>query len=126
MAKVLVIDDEKKFRATLKEVLESVGHEVNLAEDGNQGIKMFAEKPIDLIIIDLIIPDKERLELISEIKKIDPDSKIIAMYGGGSSGTTTYSQCAKRLGAQLALQKPFSTNELHEKIEFLFNADVSK
>ena len=81
MEKILIIDDEPSIRKMLKTLFEKNGYEVMEAQDGTQGIKLFQTHRPDLIITDLIMPGKEGLETIREIKKINQDAKIIAMSG---------------------------------------------
>ena len=122
MAKILVVDDEVQLREILKEVLEDSGHKVILAEDGNKGLKLFTEHLFDLIITDLIMPDKEGLEFITEILKSRPKTKIIAISGGGMVGPTDYLKTAEMLGAQRSLEKPFSSHDLVACVEQLLSS----
>lgn len=122
MARVLVVDDELQLREVLKEVLEDSGHKVILAEDGNKGLKLFTEQPFDLVITDLIMPDKEGLEFITEILKNRPETKIIAISGGGMVGPADYLKTAEMLGARMSLEKPFSTHDLIAGVERLLSS----
>ena len=122
MAKILVIDDEVQLREMLKAVLEHAGYDVVLAADGNQGIKLFAEQSFDLIVTDLIMPDKEGLEIITEIHKARPETKIIAMSGGGRVGPSGYLKYAEKLGAQVSLTKPFENHEFLACVEKLLSS----
>jgi YesN/AraC family two-component response regulator len=83
MVKILIIDDEAPIRKMLKQLLERNEYEVLEAVNGNQGIKLFNEQDPDLIISGLIMPEKEGLETIRELKKSNPDVPIIAISGGG-------------------------------------------
>lgn len=121
MAKILVVDDEIQIRGMLKAVLESAGHDVILAEDGNVGMKLFAEQAFDLVVTDLIMPDKEGLEMVTEIRKSRPETKIIAMSGGGRLGPTDYLKYAEKLGAHISLTKPFENQELVTCVEKLLS-----
>ena len=110
MANILLVEDEDQLRSLLKEVLESEGHAVWDAENGKTATSLLASFPIDLIITDLIMPEKEGLELILEIRRSHPEIKVIAMSGGGRSNPQDYLEMAKRFGAKAVLSKPF-TNE---------------
>lgn len=68
-------------------MLENVGYEIVVAADGKKGIKAFQEKPLDLVITDIFMPEKEGLETIRELKRDFPDVKIIAISGGGGNTT---------------------------------------
>lgn len=112
MARVLIIDDEEMVRETMRQMLEEAGHTVAEAKNGNEGIFKLGNFPADLIITDLLMPQKEGLETISEIRASHPDSKIIAISGGGRIKGVNYLETAKKLGAQEILNKPFSDEEL--------------
>lgn len=112
MARILVIDDEEDIRMTVTMALESMGHEVTEAIDGTDGLRRFGVEQNDLVITDLLMPDKEGIETILELRKIRPDIKIIVMSGGGRINAQHVLEAAKRLGANIALKKPFSIAEL--------------
>ena len=90
MARILIIDDDVQILSMLRQTLEREGYEVVEASDGEQGEKLFREKPTDLIITDLIMPEKEGVETIKEIRSEFPETKIIAMSGGGRIGPEMY------------------------------------
>lgn len=110
--KILVIEDDNSFRNVLVQMLEKAGFDVVQAENGNQAIKFCEETNPDLVLTDIIMPDKEGLETIQELLGICPDLKIIAMSGGGRFGPNSYLPLAAKLGAKKTLQKPFLREEL--------------
>jgi YesN/AraC family two-component response regulator len=112
MARVLVIDDEKLARLTLRKILERAGHQVAEASTGTQGIEVFRKQPFDLVITDIIMPDKEGIETIRELKRDFPDVKIIAMSGGGRTQNLDFLKLATQYGAKAVLAKPFSQDAL--------------
>ena len=112
MARVLVIDDEPQIRSMLRIMLERAGYEVEEAPDGIEGIRIYRNNPVDLIISDLIMPNKDGIGMIIELKKEFPDVKIIAMSGGGLNKPEGYLEGAKKLGAQRTLTKPIDRDEL--------------
>ena len=85
MARILIIDDEPQIRSMLKLMLEREDYEVVEAPDGVEGIKVYRQNPADLIITDLIMPNKDGIGMIIDLKKEFPDVNIIAMSGGGLS-----------------------------------------
>jgi CheY-like chemotaxis protein len=117
---ILLIDDEEAFRSVLKQVLLNAGYEVMEASNGAEGIKSFYERPADMIITDIIMPEKEGIETIIELKKAYPDVKLIAMSGGGWYGTDIDFDMAKKLGAR-TLDKPFALQELLDVVDELLN-----
>lgn len=107
--KILIIDDEQPIRDYLSCVLENAGYEVCQAENGREGMKILDEKSVDLLITDLVMPEREGLETISGLAAQRPELKIIAMSGAVSS--TAYLKIANSLGAQATIEKPFSRQE---------------
>ncbi|GMQ79056.1 MAG: response regulator [Anaerolineae bacterium] len=112
MTRILVIDDEPQVRTMLREILEDEGYEVVVAVNGNEGLKLYRNEPTDLVITDIIMPGKEGLETIKELRKISPDVKIIAISGGGRVVPKDYLQVAQAFGAQRVFNKPVEYNEL--------------
>ncbi|MDH3357809.1 MAG: response regulator [Desulfobacteraceae bacterium] len=119
MPNILIIDDDNQFRTMLRKMVERNGYEVIEASDGKEGIKLYRKNPTDLIITDLIMPEKDGIETIQELRKDFPDVKIIAISGGGRLGPHDYLHLAKMLGAQRTLTKPIELDELLKAIEEL-------
>ncbi len=117
--RILVVDDEEQMRAMIRKMLENAGYEVMEAPDGNVALWLFKEKSADLIISDLIMPEKEGLETIMELKQDFPDVKIIAISGGGQGDKGQYLDMAKKIGADSTLAKPFEQDELLKAVEAL-------
>ncbi|MDY6904672.1 MAG: response regulator [Thermodesulfobacteriota bacterium] len=122
MAHILIIDDDQPVRLMLRKMLESEGYVVTDAADGKEGIKCYHENPSDLIVTDIIMPDKEGTETIVELKKENPEIKIIAMSGGGRNKPDGYLQTAKLLGAARTFAKPIRRDELLNAIQELLDA----
>lgn len=116
MARILVIDDEELIRFALREMLEGDGHEVEEAEDGNAGLACLANNGIDLVITDIVMPNKEGIQTISEIRKSKPELPILAISGGGRIGAVDYLARSREAGATEVLRKPFSDVDLREKL----------
>jgi YesN/AraC family two-component response regulator len=119
MRKVLIIDDEPYILLMLKKMLERAGYEVDLASNGREGMTLFEKGSADLVITDIIMPDKEGLELIIEMKKQSPELKIIAMSGGGRISPESYLECATHFGAEKVFQKPFRQKDLVSAVKEL-------
>ncbi len=117
MIKILVIDDEHCFRSILVKILEQAGYEVFQAENGTQALKLCRTAKPDLVLTDIIMPDKEGLETIHELISLSPSLKIIAMSGGGRYGPNSYLPLAEKLGAKKTLLKPFRREELLAAIQ---------
>lgn len=106
MAKILVIDDEATVRKLLTALFEKEGYEVKNGYDGNNGLSIAREFEPDLIITDLLMPEKEGLETIKEIKQMNADIKIIAISGGGIIQPELYLKLAEQGGADMSFTKP--------------------
>ncbi len=119
MARILVIDDDGPVRLILRKALEGGGYEVLDAPNGKEGIALFKEGRADLIICDLIMPEKEGIETIMELRRDFPEVKIIAMSGGGHGAPDQYLSSAKSLGANATMTKPFEGEELLETVRDL-------
>jgi len=112
MARILIIDDETQIRSMLRLMLERVGYEVIEAADGMEGIRQYRDNPTDLIITDLIMPNKDGIGMMIELKKEFPRVKIIAMSGGGVNRPEGYLDGAKKLGATRTLTKPIDRDKM--------------
>lgn len=117
--KILVIDDEVYIREGLKQVLQMEAYEVQVAADGKEAIALIQKDIPDIIITDIIMPEKDGVEVICNVKEKYPDIKIIAISGGGRISAHDYLKIAKQLGANTILTKPFSSNDLIMEIQKL-------
>jgi CheY-like chemotaxis protein len=115
--RILVIDDEKLLRQTIRRMLESAGHEVIEAEDGRAGIAAFAKQELDAVVTDIIMPQKEGIETIREIRAANPTIRIVAISGGGRNQNMEFLRLAAKLGASCTLAKPFRKEELLASVE---------
>ena len=116
---VLVIDDEREIRETFQDVLMSAGYGVKVAVDGDDGLRVRDRNPVDVLITDVLMPNKDGIETIAEFRKTHPATKIIAVSGGGRSGTMEFLRMARLLGADRALSKPISADELLDTVNDL-------
>jgi DNA-binding response OmpR family regulator len=112
MATILVIDDEEEIRKVLQTILEEAGHEVSLAVNGAEGLSLFRKEPAEIVITDLIMPGKEGIETIRDLRAQFPDVKIIAISGRGGSYTNANLDRAVMIGADRSVPKPFGIDEI--------------
>jgi CheY-like chemotaxis protein len=96
MEKVLVIDDDSLVRDTTVRILEREGYQVVVASDGVRGLRVFRTEQPDLVITDIIMPEKEGIETIGEIRGDRPDAKIIAISVGGRIGNVDVLKIAEK------------------------------
>ncbi len=111
MPGILLVDDEDIVRGLLKLLLTSSGYEVWEASDGNRVNELYERHRPDLVVLDIVMPDKEGLEIIKELRLIDPNARIIAMSGGGTGKAESYLLLAMKLGAKYTLSKPFRNED---------------
>jgi YesN/AraC family two-component response regulator len=120
MYDILVVDDEPMIRDGLKVALEMEGHRTLTASDGKEALKIVDESKPQIIITDIIMPERDGIEVICTVKENNPDIKILAISGGGRISAKDHLKIASQLGAVGVLAKPFSTEELLAEINKLF------
>ncbi|MBL9214063.1 MAG: response regulator [Opitutaceae bacterium] len=123
MPYILIIDDDEVLRPMLRLTLEHLGYEVGEARDGNEGIALQLRRPADLVITDLVMPNKEGIETIVELRQRFPELRIIAMSGGSRVTATDYLGIARWAGARQILSKPFTPTELAAAIAAALDRD---
>jgi CheY-like chemotaxis protein len=118
MSKILVIDDDNAFRIMLCEMLTRVGHEVIPAVNGKEGIDRYRETRADLVITDILMPEKDGVETIFELQKDFPEARVVAISGGGRKNANDYLKLLTSLpNVKGSLAKPFSKEEMIRVIE---------
>ena len=116
MADILIIDDEEDIRQILAALLSRMGHGVREAANGAEGLKLYRDRAADLVITDLVMPEKEGLSTIMELRQLQPAVRIIAMSGGLAHDPKLYLNMAQKLGADHVLRKPFQLEDLQAAI----------
>ena len=116
MADILVIEDDDTFRDLLLMALSQQGHTVRGAINGIDGLNQFRAQPADLVITDIVMPEKEGLDTIRDLRRDFPGTRIIAMSGGVAYDPKLYLHMASRFGATAILAKPFSLARLQEAV----------
>lgn len=124
MARILIVDDEESIRIVLARTLQGGRHEVYQASDGNAALKLLAKQTIDLVITDILMPNREGLETIRELRANWPDAKIIAMSGGGRIRSMEFLRVAEGFGASAILKKPFSMTELQHAVSTVLDQSL--
>jgi DNA-binding response OmpR family regulator len=119
LARILVIEDDDLERDMFREILEKAGYEVDVASNGREGLSIFRDEPADVVVTDIMMPEKDGIELIRELRQEYPETRIIAITG--VRGQYNRLPAASNLGANHTLMKPFRTQELLEKVGELLN-----
>jgi len=120
--KILLIEDDRIERKMIRRWLEGSGWRVFEASDGNEGLAQCRRHRPDLVITDIVMPDKEGIELIIDIRFNDPDIKLIAISGAGNR-PGEYLPIAKAVGAQRTFLKPIDRAELIDAVQALHSPD---
>ena len=116
MARILIVEDDETLRSVLASELKRQGHDVAEARDGTAGSVHLARGIFEVIVTDMYMPGKDGFELMAEIRRQYPATKIIVMSGGGKNPSMNISKTAKFLGADSVLAKPFKLSELRAAI----------
>ena len=119
MARILIIDDDTALRRTMRKVVERMGHMAEEAEDGAMGLRLFRDGSYDLVVTDLLMPEKEGIETIMELREEAPEVKILAVSGGMTLDRTGPLEDAEALGADASLPKPFGVEDFMAAVESL-------
>ncbi|MBW7893482.1 MAG: response regulator [Opitutaceae bacterium] len=120
--RILVVDDEEDIRDITRLLLENAGHGVMAVGDGASALVALGEQAFDLVIIDMLMPEMDGVELINELHRRYPEQKILAMSGGGHAPKESYLQIARMCGVQALLAKPFNQGQLVRAVEAALSA----
>lgn len=110
--RILIIDDDRELAQSIREILVDEGFRVDMASNGREGIRLQNTMPYELIITDIVMPEEDGLEVIMWVRKTHPNTKLIAISGGGYFDSRDYLLMAKELGAKIVLCKPFEIKSL--------------
>lgn len=119
MATVLIIDDDSAVRDLLTDVLLQDGHFVRTAKSGTLGVEIAKGEAIDLVVTDIMMPDKDGIETLLEIKAHKPNLKVMAVSGGGTIKDGSFLGVAQELGADAVLEKPVDIYEFSDKVALM-------
>lgn len=119
MALILVIDDAATVRQLMRRILADAMHSVIEAQDGEVGLALFEKHRPAIVITDLVMPNREGIETIQQIRRLSPAAKIIAMSTSGTATGEFYLGAARKLGADAVLAKPFEPAQLLESVDRL-------
>lgn len=115
--KILVVDDEKNIRITLEKALSLADYSVSTAYNGEEALEILNEKEIPVILLDLKLPGMDGIEVLSEINKLDYETKVIIITGYSSVDSAVETM---KMGAVDYLQKPFKPEKIVDLVEDIF------
>lgn len=121
MKRILIIDDEESALDLLRRILEQEGYEVVAAKNGQEGVGIFRRQQFDLVVTDMVMPVKDGLKTILELRQVDPAIPLIAISGGGAIAKERYLNVAGYIEGVCTIPKPFSRAELLAGIERLLS-----
>ncbi|MFN2511864.1 MAG: response regulator [Pyrinomonadaceae bacterium] len=116
MTRILVIDDDPQVLDILAEMLMDAGYEVQKAINGTEGVRLFSQSAFDLVLTDLLMPEKDGLEVVMELRKDFPQVKIITLSGGDTYGNSSL-ETSRLCGAAGTIRKPFREDQLLETVQ---------
>src|SRR4051794_35306425 len=103
---VLVVDDDRLVQKSLQLILERQGLKVLLADDGNEALAHLRQNVCAVVLLDILIPDKDGLETLIAVRAHFPGVRVVVMSGGGTREGVDFLHAARKLGADAALRKP--------------------
>ena len=116
MAKILLVDDDTLVRTSLSLALEDAGHAVVQAVNGDEGLDALAREMFDVVVLDILMPEREGIETIREIRKKWAALPVLAISGGDRTGWCDFLRMARELGANDALAKPFNSTDFAVRV----------
>jgi CheY-like chemotaxis protein len=114
---ILIVDDDELVQSSLKAQCQRRALDVLIANDGNEAIRLLERHACDVALLDVLMPDKEGIETLIEIKQRFPKLRVIVMSGGGTRGKYDFLAVARKFGADAVLKKPIRPEELFKAIE---------
>jgi len=116
MNTILLVEDDPACATMLRTALNAFGHQVVLAPDGRQALRLFDPLAMNVAVVDLMLPEMDGMELILKLQEREPSVRVIAMTGGGRGKPEAYLRMAERLGAVKSIAKPFPLEDLRQAV----------
>ena len=116
MASILIVDDDDSLRALLRRILEEEGHLIQEAVNGLAGLTLYREKPADLVITDILMPERDGMEVTLALTREFLDARVIAVTG--ATGDRNFLNVAKLFGARRVIEKPFLPADILRAVRF--------
>lgn len=114
---VCVIEDDELVRSRLADILRDSGHNVFEADTADRGIELIRTEKADVAVVDILMPDRDGLEAIGQLRRTRPDLRIVAISGGGRVGPQIYLELARQIGADASLVKPIEPADLEKAVD---------
>lgn len=120
MKTVLVVDDEQIVLDVLQRILNRLGYEVEITDSGSSALERFSDETFDLVLMDVLMPEKNGFEIAKEMKRVKPDQKIILVTGIGADAAAAQAM-TERVGIDYVLSKPFSYEKVRTVVANAIN-----
>lgn len=114
---ILVVDDDPLLATSFQRYLADKGHKVFVAKDGRVAIQILAREVVEVVLLDIFMPDQDGIETLREIKRTFPEVRVAVMSGGGVRGRYDFLQAAQKFGADSVAQKPITPSQLLAIVE---------
>ena len=121
MAKILLVDDDSLVRDSRALALADAGHAVTPAVNGNEGLDALRGEAFDVVVLDMLMPEREGIETIREIRKFNQTIPVLAISGGDKTGWSDFLRMASALGANDTMAKPFTASDFVDRVMRLVN-----
>lgn len=125
MARILIVDDDPISARVLEGMVAEEGHAAKTAENGVQALNLYRESPFDVVITDIFMPEKEGLELVRELRAMDPDARVIAVSGGSAGGHFDSLEWVRMFGVRHVFAKPLDRKQLLAAVDELLASTQS-
>jgi CheY-like chemotaxis protein len=126
MATILICDDDELYREIAGAAFTDSGHVILFATNGDEAAAMLAAQPVDVLVTDLVMPGKDGLELIKDVRRLAQPVSVLAMTAGLASLKDPLLTAASAFGADDVVQKPFRPLALRQKVDELLQAAARK
>ncbi|MDK2742474.1 MAG: response regulator [Nitrospira sp. BO4] len=114
MASILIVDDDAPIRALLRRILEEDGHQIREAANGHIGLMLYRDTPADLVITDMLMPERDGMDVTLALTQEFLDARVIALTK--ATGHYNFPNVAKLFGARRVIKKPFSSDEIRRVV----------
>ena len=125
MKSVLIVDDEQIVLDVLQRILSRLGYNTIISNSGMDAIRLYQENHFDLVLLDVLMPEKNGFEIAKELRKINPDQKIVMVTGLGEDAVETQA-ASEKVGIHTVLSKPFSFEKVKTVLNKLLNNEVDQ
>ncbi len=116
MASILLVDDDAPIRTLLRHILEEDGHHIREASNGEVGLTLYREAPADLVITDILMPERDGMEVTLALTQEFLDARVIAITG--ATGDQNFLNVAKLFGARRVIRKPFTPDDIRRAVRY--------